>query len=85
MNRFTGLKNDPMPVLQSQQSAGIAARVDTMNAFAGLAALVIALVGCVLLTEMPTRAEHAELIESGGQSDGLPPYLHFDLDDWRVS
>ena len=55
-----------------------------MNAVAGVAALVIALVGCVVLTEKPTRAQHVELIESSGQIDELPLYIHFDQDNfWR--
>ena len=53
-----------------------------MNAVAGVAALVIALVGCVVLTEKPTRAQHVELIESGGQIDEMPLYIHFDQDDF---
>jgi hypothetical protein len=67
-----------------QQGAGIAAQENTMNAVAGVAALVIALVGCVVLTEKPTRAQHVELIESSGQIDELPLYIHFDQDNfWR--
>lgn len=54
-----------------------------MKALAGLAALVFALVGCVLLTERPTRAAHVELVESSNQPDEMPPYIHFSLDDWR--
>ena len=56
-----------------------------MNAVAGVAALVIALVGCVVLTEKPTRAQHVELIEKpGGQIDEMPLYIHFDQDNfWR--
>jgi hypothetical protein len=67
-----------------QQGAGIAAQEITMNAVAGVAALVIALVGCVVLTGKPTRAQHVELIESGGQIDEMPLYIHFDQDNfWR--
>jgi hypothetical protein len=65
-----------------QQGAGIAAQENTMNAVAGVAALVIALVGCVVLTEKPTRAQHVELIESSGQIDELPLYIHFDQDNF---
>ena len=85
VNRFIWLTVTPVRVLPEPAGAGIAARVDTMNALAGLAALVIAMVGCALLAETSIRAEHAALIENSGQSDDLPPYIHFGLDDWRVS
>jgi hypothetical protein len=54
-----------------------------MKALAGLAAIVIALTGCLLLTAPTTRAMHAELIESNGQPDDMPMYIHSDPDDWR--
>jgi hypothetical protein len=63
--------------------ADIGTRENTMNALAGLAALVIVVVGCALLTETHTRAAQAELLESRSQSDAMPMYIHSDPGDWR--
>ncbi len=64
-------------------NADIGTREITMNALAGLAALVIVVVGCALLTDTHTRAAQIELLESSGQPDEMPMYIHSDPGYWR--
>jgi len=64
-------------------NADIGTRENTMNTLAGLAALVIVVVGCALLTEAHPRAAQVELLEGSAQSDEMPMYIHSDPSDWR--
>ena len=56
-----------------------------MKVVAGLAALVVILMGSALVAKTPgaatPRGETAEMME--GPSDQMPPYIHFHPDDWR--
>lgn len=55
-----------------------------MKALAGLSALAIVLIGSPMLTKPPGAAPMTPAFQvTEDQTDGIPPYIHFEADDWR--
>jgi hypothetical protein len=55
-----------------------------MKALAGLTALAIVLIGSTTLTKAPGAAAMTPIFQViEDQTDGIPPYIHFEADDWR--
>jgi hypothetical protein len=60
------------------------AQENTLKALAGLIALVIVLMGSTMLTKTPGAARMVLSVQiTDDQADGVPPYMHFDRDEWR--
>ena len=55
-----------------------------MKALAGLAALVIVLIGSPMLTKPPGATPMTTALQvTDDQADDMPPYIHVEADDWR--
>ena len=50
----------------------------------GVITLVIVLMGSTMLTKTPGAARMVLSVQiTDDQADGVPPYMHFDRDEWR--
>jgi hypothetical protein len=55
-----------------------------MKALTGLTALVVVMIGVVVLTRAPGATRMPATMEpTEDQYDGIPPFVHFDPNEWR--